>query len=145
MSDPGGAVLEALRSAAQAEKAQALFYRALAARAESESPALAERLNGLLADEQHHLSRLVARLLELDAPAAVGPLADPEVDLTDWETVARRREREEIERYVSLLGLELDARTRPLIEEFLEVERRHEERLGGKWMGAQRGTCWPSI
>jgi rubrerythrin len=133
------AVVEALRRAAEAEKAQALFYRALAAAAES--PALAERLNGLLADEQHQHSRLVARLLELGDPAAVTPQAPPEAGLPEWESSARRREREEIERYLAILDLELDARTRSMIEEFLAVERRHEEQLGGKWMGAQGGKC----
>ena len=130
------AVLAALRSAAQAEKAQASFYRALAALAEADSPELAERVNGLVADEQHHLSRLVARLLELGVPAAIAPSAVASVGLEDWEPAARQRERAEIDRYVSLLNLDLDARTRALIEEFLEVERRHEQQLGGKWMGA---------
>ena len=130
------AVLAALRSAAQAEKAQASFYRALAALAEADSPELAERVNGLVADEQHHLSRLVARLLELGAPAAIAPSTVAPVGLRDWEPAARLRERAEIDRYVSLLNLDLDTRTRALIEEFLEVERRHEQQLGGKWMGA---------
>ena len=136
MSDAAQAVTEALRAAAQAGKSQALYYRALAARAEAVSPALAERLNGLLADEQHHLSRLVARLLELDAPVMVGRPGQPDVRLDDWESVAREREREEIDRYAAMLELDLDERTRSMIEEFLAVERRHQERLGGKWMGA---------
>jgi rubrerythrin len=130
------AVLAALRSAAQAEKAQASFYRALAALAEADSPELAERVNGLVADEQHHLSRLVARLLELGVPAGIAPSTVASVVLEDWESEARERERAEIDRYVSLLSLDLDTRTRALIEEFLEVERFHEQQLGGKWMGA---------
>jgi len=56
--------LEALHEARAAEKEQAAFYRRLAAEAEAlGDDALAERLNGLHADEQHHLSRLTARSL----------------------------------------------------------------------------------
>ena len=48
------------------EKAQTVFYRKLASLAASQSEeAVAERLNELHADEQHHLSRISARLLEL--------------------------------------------------------------------------------
>jgi hypothetical protein len=91
----------------------------------------------LLADEQHHLSRLVARALELGVHTEVKPTPVPEPDLNGWETVAREREREEIARYEELLKLDLDDRTHAMIEGFLEVERRHEEMLGGKWMGAK--------
>lgn len=136
MTEMGTAVLDALRDAARAEKAQALFYRALAVGAESESAELAERLNGLLADEQHHLSRLVARLLELGTHAEVQAEVPIDANLGGWEPVAREREHAEIERYRSLLQLDLDARTRTMIEEFLDVEQRHAEALGGKWMGA---------
>ena len=36
-------------------------------------------------------------------------------------------------RYRELLELELDDRTRDLLAEILEVERRHHDELGGKW------------
>lgn len=136
-------VIAALRAAARAEKEQALFYRALSVQAETDagSPALAERLNGLLADEQHHLSRLMARLLELGAPVSGLEHDDPKPSLAGWEAVARQRERAEIARYIALLELAPDARTATMISEFLAAERRHAEELGGKWMGAQAGTC----
>lgn len=132
-------ILDALREAARAEKAQTLFYRSLTARAESESAELAERLNGLLADEQHHLSRLVARLLELGTRVDVPAGQAWEVALAGWEALAREREQAEIKRYERLLQLRLDPRTRAMIEEFLDVEQRHADSLGGKWMGAQGG------
>jgi rubrerythrin len=135
------AVLDALREAARAERTQAAYYRALASRAEPDSPDLAERLNGLVADEQHHLSRLVARLLELDAGTAVDEPDAFSAGLEGWETEARLRERGEIDRYEALLGLALDAKTRSMLEGFLEVERRHEAELGGKWMAARGDGC----
>jgi len=141
MSGVPAAVLDALRDAARGERAQAAYYRALASQAESDSAELAERLNGLVADEQHHLSRLVARLLELGARTGVDEPAVPSAELDGWETEARGRERIEIERYESLLGLELDARTRTMIEGFLNVERQHETQLGGKWMAARGDGC----
>ncbi len=133
------ATLAALEAARDGEREQIGFYRSLAVQAEKAGhEGAAERLNGLLADEQHHFSRLVARLMELDGtrrdviPAAPrSAIAYPE-----WEPAARARERAEIERYESLLGLDLDVRTRAMIEEFLAAERRHELELGGKWMGA---------
>jgi rubrerythrin len=134
---PVESVLAALREARAAEKSQTTFYRALAAAAEeSGDPATAERINGLLADEQHHLSRITARLLEWGQPIpdVRGPTGEP--DLGTWEPVAREREHAEIERYESLLELPLDDRTRRMIAEFLESERSHAESLGGKWMGA---------
>ncbi len=61
-------LIAALEEARAAEKEQALFYRALAAEAERRGDAaLSERYNELHADEQHHLARLTARLLELGA------------------------------------------------------------------------------
>lgn len=130
-------VIEALLEARRAEKDQAAYYRALAARAEqSADVAVAERLNGLLADEQHHLSRLSARLLELGASLpdleASGPLDPPPA----WEEEARRREQSEVQRYESLLELELDRPTAAMIRGFLDVERRHADELGGKWTNA---------
>jgi rubrerythrin len=131
-------VVDALHHARAEEKAQALFYRALASLAEDvEDEELAERLNGLHADEQHHLSRLSARLVELGQPLEdLSRMAAPAADLHSWETVARRRELVEIERYLALESLALDDRTAAMIREFLDAERRHEAELGGKWMRA---------
>jgi rubrerythrin len=131
-------VLDLLAAARTAEKEQALFYRGLAAAAEGAHDAdLAERLNGLLADEQHHLSRLTVRLLEAEHRLAI--LDDMVVarrPLDGWEAEARERERAEIARYETLLQRSLDARTRALLIDILEAERSHEAVLGGKWMGA---------
>lgn len=131
-------VVEALHEARAAEKAQASYYRGLAARAEAAGIAeLAERLNGLHADEQHHLSRLSARLVELGE--ALDQLSDivPDVpSLEQWEADAKRRERAEVGRYEALLRLDPDERTAAMIRAFLDVERHHEVMLGGKWMQA---------
>jgi rubrerythrin len=131
-------VRETLHAARAAERDQALLYRALASAAERISDtALSERLNGLHADEQHHVSRLSARLLELGEDIAeLPPPSLPEVGLEQWERLARERERLEVERYQALLRQDLDERTRVMIEEFLAAERQHEQALGGKWMGA---------
>jgi rubrerythrin len=137
MDRPAAEALAALHAARRAEKEQTLFYRALAARAEDAADVVtAERLNGLLADEQHHFSRLSARLLELGEALAefsgqVGPFS-----LAEWEEAARASERAEVVRYEQLLAQPLDPRTREMIGEFLDAERQHEKVLGGKWMGA---------
>lgn len=135
---PSPSTLARLVEARAEEKLQALFYRGLAAQAEARGDdALSERLNGMHADEQHHLSRLSARLVELEQPLEdLSTVESPACDIDTWERVARRRERGEIERYGGLLENPLDARTRAMILEFLEAERRHEQELGGKWMGA---------
>ena len=127
-----------LHDARAAEKEQALFYRALAALAEERGDtALSERLNGLHADEQHHLSRLTARLVELNEPLAdLSHVASPAVELGEWESVAQVREADEIARYEMLLAQDIDADTRAMIESFLEAERAHERELGGKWLDA---------
>lgn len=132
-------VLVLLHEARAAEKRQALFYRALAAAAEEvDNAELSERLNGLHADEQHHLSRLTVRLMELNqAVAEVGGEASPTVQIDGWEDLARGREQEEIARYASLLTHQLDERTRAMIEQFVAAERHHAASLGGKWMGAE--------
>ena len=133
------ALLEALQRARIAEKEQALFYRALAAQAEEVADLDAvERLNGLHADEQHHLSRLSARLLELGQQLAdLGETPAPVAGGFDgWEAEARVRERAEVRRYERLLGLAPDARTATMLRDFLAVERRHESVLGGKWTQA---------
>ena len=131
----GVALLHAARAA---EKEQALFYRQLAASAELADDAVAvERLNGLLADEQHHLSRITARLLELgEAVTDLSGVEAPAAQLSGWERVARSREADEIARYEALAALGWDDATRALVDEILQAERNHERELGGKWMMA---------
>ena len=139
MSDvPDAVTMKLLHDARLAEKRQALFYRALAAAAEDVGDAdLSERMNGLHADEQHHLSRLTVRLVEFGEPVAdLAAETAPAVALDDWEVQARSREHDEIARYERLLDAALDGRTRTVIEEFLVAERGHAATLGGKWMGA---------
>lgn len=132
-------VLRTLHAARVAEKEQALFYRALAAEAEARGDAgLSERLNGLHADEQHHLSRLTVRLVELQQFVEdLGSTRAPAASLDGWEATARERERGEIQRYDALLRAQLDERTRTMIEQFVTAERSHMSALGGKWMGAE--------
>lgn len=131
-------MIDALQRCREAEKEQALFYRSLAFVAEEGSDAaLCERLHGLHADEQHHLSRISARLLELGAaPVEVRHVRAQPISLQDWETRARDRERQEIGRYQDLLGAELDDTTADLIREILTTEQHHERELGGKWTPA---------
>jgi rubrerythrin len=135
---PDANALKLLHEARLAEKRQALFYRALAAAAEdANDPDMSERMNGLHADEQHHLSRLTVRLVEYgERVDDLGAEVAPRVSAQDWEGVARGRERDEIERYETLLLAQIDDRTRAMIEEFLVAERAHAGTLGGKWMGA---------
>jgi rubrerythrin len=132
-------IADQLHEARLAEKRQALFYRALAAAAEEAGDAdLSERLNELHADEQHHLSRLTVRLMELDQVLPdLSNEPSPQVTLSGWEEVARGREAEEVARYAHLLNAELEDRTRHMLEQFLEAERGHQQVLGGKWMSAQ--------
>jgi rubrerythrin len=124
-----------LQAARAAEKAQAHFYRALAAAAEAAGrPELAERFHDLHADEQHHFSRLTARLLELgEAPREIEPLPAPRAGLEGWEAAAAAREGEEVRLYEELLRREWDEPTRSLLSSILDVERHHAETLGGKW------------
>ena len=131
-------LISALEEARSAEKAQALFYRALAAAAEERGDgALGERLNELHADEQHHLSRLTARLLELGAaPADLGHLRPEGAELDAWEAAARPREQDEVRRYEALAAAGLDEHTASIVREILETERHHAEELGGKWTPA---------
>jgi rubrerythrin len=132
-----GDFFAALHAARAAERQQALYYRALAAVAETAGDGLAsERLNGLHADEQHHLSRLTARLLELGQVAPELPHETPAVTLDDWEHEARLREQGEVIRYEKLLALAPDEQTTHMIHEILAAERAHERELGGKWMEA---------
>jgi len=127
--------ITSLHDARAAEKEQALFYRALAALAEERGDAaVSERLNGLHADEQHHLSRLTARLLELGRrPANLDHVVPPETPLGEWEAVVRERENAELVLYRDIPVHELDEDTRALIEEIFAVERRHFSELDGKW------------
>ena len=127
--------LKPLHDARAAEKEQTLFYRSLAADAETaDDPATAERLNGMLADEQHHLSRLTARLLELgERVSDLTGVAAPAAALDAWEAVARARESAEVARYEAIPTAQLDPMTRVLIEEILATERNHARELGGKW------------
>ena len=131
-------LVAALQRAREGEKEQALFYRALAAAAEERGDAaLAERFNDLHADEQHHVSRLSARLLELGVSLAdIAGMTSQPVGMAAWEPAAQAREEAEVLRYERLLRGELDADSRALIEEILETERHHAAELGGKWTTA---------
>jgi rubrerythrin len=143
------AIRAALESARAAEREQTQFYRALAAQAEDAGDSvLSERFQELHADEQHHLSRITARLLELESPADAdsrsrapeGGEARPRTlqlpRLEGWEPPAREREAAEVRRYEALLEEPLDEGTRGLVEQILEVERHHLRDLAGKWTPA---------
>jgi rubrerythrin len=133
-------VVRRLEAARVREKAQTLFYRALAAAAEDAGRAEdAEVLNELHADEQHHLSRLTARVLELGGrPADLGAATRPDVpDLAAWTGVARGREEAEVSYYEALLDtFGADADTEAVLREILTTERLHHEHLRGKWTPA---------
>lgn len=131
-------LITALEDARAAEKAQALFYRALAAEAENRGDAaMSERFNDLHADEQHHVSRLSARLLELGTGLAdIANLAAETVGMDGWEAAAAMREEAEVARYEQLLQGDMDADTRALLQEILDTERHHAAELGGKWTRA---------
>ncbi len=131
-------VVAALARMRRAEKAQTLWYRALAARAEAEGDAAgSERFNGLHADEQHHLSRLTARLLELGVPLAeLRDVRRPVLPDEALDEAVRRREEAEVLAYEALSQLALDDDTRAVVDEILESERHHARALGGKWMPA---------
>lgn len=127
-----------LREGRARERAQAAFYRALAGDADLAGDEVrAERLNGLLADEQHHVSRLTARLLELGLRPDPERVSTPETPaLEAWEEAARAREADEIAWYEAALGEVDDPEARVILEEILVSERHHHEELGGKWMPA---------
>jgi rubrerythrin len=128
-------LIGALAAARAAEKSQALFYRALAAEAEARGDrALAERLNELHADEQHHFARLSARMMELgEDPVDVRGTSGDGGELDGWEARAQRREEAEVLRYESLLQRDLDTETRALAEQILATEKHHAQVLAGKW------------
>lgn len=142
MTDEDRARIEEAR---QAERDQALWYRAHAMVAMEQGDGVAEeRLNGLLADEQHHLSRLTARLLELGlVPAPFDP--PPRVVAgVDWTAGARLREEGEIARYEALLDqFREDPAMSAILREILDSERQHARSLGGKWMSAVPGGGAP--
>ena len=131
-------IIEMLHVARKAEKEQSLFYRALSAQAEEDNDAqLSDDLNGLVADEQHHLSRLTVRLVELDEVLQdLGGVAPPPGAYPDWKANARERERSEVERYRAFLERDLDPQTRTLIEDILAAEEQHADTLAGKHMSA---------
>lgn len=133
LNRPG--LIEKLEELRRAEKEQALVYRSVAARAEAAGLSdLAQRFHDLHADEQHHLSRLTARVLELGGrPVDLTPATSVEIPLEDWEPIVRQREQAEIDRYAALQPDELDEETRALIEEIIGVESHHASELGGKW------------
>jgi len=128
-----GDVLEVLEASRVREKVQTLFYRALAAQAvASGDDDASERLNDLHADEQHHLSRLTARLLELGcSPRDLSAVPAPGGELESWERLAREREAEEVRWYEAAAALPLDGSTRAVLAEILESERHHAEVLRG--------------
>ena len=126
-----------LREGARRERAQALFYRILAGEAEVAGDApTAERLNDLLADEQHHVSRLTARLLEL-GERPTDERDSPEVpELASWEPVAKGREEDEVRWYEDATRKVRDEETLAMLREILASERHHRDDLSGKWMPA---------
>jgi rubrerythrin len=128
-------VIERLEALRLAEKEQALIYRSLAARAEAAGDAeLAQRFHDLHADEQHHLSRLTARVLELGGrPAEIPALAIEVIPIDAWEGPVMKMEAAEVDRYRLLLQSDLDQETRTLIETIATVEAHHAADLGGKW------------
>lgn len=128
-------LVEALEVLRTAEREQAVHYRRLSVLAETAGDeATAQRLHDLHADEQHHLSRLTARLIELGhTPRALPGAPAAESSLEDWESAARIREDGEVRQYESLLAGPLDSVTRALVEGILGVERHHRAELAGKW------------
>ena len=128
-------LIEELESMRRAEKEQTLAYRSLAVRAESAGMAdLAQRFHDMHADEQHHLSRLTARILELGGrPADLAGVKAAEIPLAGWEPVIRQREHDEIDRYTALASGPMDEDTRALIAEIISVDTQHAAELGGKW------------
>lgn len=132
------ALLALLQEGRRNELEQALFYRFLSGDAESAgNERAAERLNGLLADEQHHVSRLTARILEMGGrPDDVRPTPDPDPSLDAWEEAARAREGREVAWYEDAVVRVDDPVTRAVLSEILASERHHREALSGKWMSA---------
>lgn len=131
-----------LQEGRRRERAQAFFYRALAGDAEAagDTPG-AERLSELLADEQHHVSRLTARLMELgERPSEERDVVDVP-DLTSWEPVARVREEGEVRWYEEAIRRIDDEATVLVLRGILASERHHHRDLAGKWMPAGPGEA----
>lgn len=129
--------VQLLQDGRSRERAQALFYRFLSGDAElAGDAATAERLNELLADEQHHVSRLTARLLELGEQPGETMERPDAPELTQWEETARAREADEVSWYEAAVNDIEDPVTRAIFEEILASERHHREQLSGKWMYA---------
>jgi rubrerythrin len=130
-------LMNLLQEGRRREREQALFYRILAGDAEvAGNQATAERLNELLADEQHHVSRLTARIIELGGAPLESEVAPDVPELGRWESVAREREGKEVTWYEAALARVEDTVTRAVLEEILESERHHRSELAGKWMSA---------
>jgi rubrerythrin len=131
-------VLAALENSRQKEKDQTSFYRVLAVLAElAGDEALSERFNALLADEQHHLSRLTARMFELGGtPEKFEETISPPSTLEGWEAVAKAREDDEVSWYEHLMEKGGDPPSMEVFREILESEKRHARDLAGKWMSA---------
>lgn len=130
-----------LREGVTRERRQAYLYRVLAGDAEMAGRAAeAERLNELLADEQHHVSRLAARLMELGAapPEDEAPPAPPSPQ--GWEEEARAREADEVRWYERAVATARDPDTRAVLRQILDSERHHHRELAGKWMSADAAT-----
>lgn len=134
-------IADILQEARQRELEQALFYRFLSGDAEAAGEQdTAERLHDLLADEQHHVSRLTARLLELgESPRDVRPRPAAVPPLETWEDEARRREEEEVAWYEAALARVEEVDTATVLAEILASERHHRDALSGKWMSATQG------
>lgn len=137
VNDVDTGIVEILMEGRQRERNQSSFYRRLAAAADDAGRKDdVERLNELLADEQHHLSRLTARLFELGERPDPLPPVEGSASLDDWQTEARAREAGEVAFYKSALSRQLDGPTRSILQEILHSERQHREQLRGKWMSA---------
>ena len=134
-------MLSLLREACRREREQTLFYRALVGEAELAGDVqVSERLNELLADEQHHVARLTARILELgEAPDGAQP-SPPAAKLMTWIADAEAREAAEVAWYEDAIGSLVDGATAGLFQEILRSERNHLNALGGKWMSAEAPT-----
>lgn len=134
-------ILALLREACRREREQTLFYRALVGEAELAGDVqVAERLNELLADEQHHLARLTARILELGETPDSGQPSPPAAKLMTWMADAEVREAAEVVWYEGVIDTLDDRATAGLLQEILQSERNHLNALGGKWMSAEAPT-----
>ena len=133
--------LALLREGCRREREQALFYRALVGEAERAGEfRVTERLNELLADEQHHVARLTARILELGEKPDMAQPATPSATLETWLADAEGREAAEVAWYEDVVDGIDDAKTAGLLREILESERNHLNALGGKWMTGEAPT-----